>query len=83
MFSFQYCPNRTSRVLEVEIDPLQRGPGMWDAHCKIYEQSGGKRLLLGPALSLRDISAQSEQECLDEAEIRIADEIENDRWFKL
>jgi len=83
MFSFQYCPNRTSRVLEVEIDPLQRGPGTWDVNCKIYEQSEGRRLLLGPTLALRDIPAQSEQECLDEAEIRIADEIENDRWFKL
>lgn len=83
MFSFQYSPNRTSRVLEVEIDPRQREPGMWDAHCTIYERTGGKRLLLGPAMPLRGIEAASEQECLDEAEIRIADEIENDRWFKL
>ena len=83
MFSFQYSPNRSSRILEVVIDPLQRKPGIWDAHCKIYEESGGRRLLLGPELCLHDISAASEQDCLDEAEIRIADEIEHDRWFKL
>ncbi|VCU68975.1 hypothetical protein PIGHUM_01034 [Pigmentiphaga humi] len=83
MFSFQYSPNRSSRVLEVEIDPHQRAPGMWDANCRIYEASEGRRLLLGPALSLRDIAAQSEEECLDEAEIRVAADIENDRWFKL
>ncbi|WP_299451526.1 hypothetical protein [uncultured Pigmentiphaga sp.] len=83
MFSFQYSPNRSSRVLEVEIDPRQREPGMWDAQCRIYERTNGKRLLLGPVMPLRGIAASSEQECLDEAEIRIAEEIENDRWFKL
>jgi len=82
MFSFQYSPNRSSRILDVEIDPRQSAPGLWDADCRIYEQLAGGRKLLGAGFALRGIVAGSEDECLDEVEMRIADDIEHDRPIK-
>jgi hypothetical protein len=79
MFSFQYSPNRSSRILDVEIDPRQSAPGIWDADCRIYEHVADGRRLLSPEFSLRGIAAKSEDECLDEVESRIADDIEHDR----
>ncbi len=83
MHAFQYSPNRTSRVLDVEIDTRQRSPGIWDADCMVYEDIAGQRLFRGAGVALRGITAKTEDDLLDEVEVRIADDIEHERGVKL
>lgn len=83
MQTIQYCPNRTSRVLDIEIEPRQTASGKWDADCSIYETVSGVRLFRGGGLTLRDIVASSEDDLLDEAATRIADDIEHGRGVTL
>lgn len=83
MQTIQYCPNRTSRVLDIEIEPRQTPSGNWDAECKVYEDVAGVRHLRSASFTLRDIQASSEDDLLDEAATRIADDIEHGRGITL
>ncbi|MCK9508604.1 MAG: hypothetical protein M0Q54_09200 [Pigmentiphaga sp.] len=76
MFAFQYCPNRSSRVLEIEIQPQAAAPQSWDAYCAIYEVEDGVRHCLVSHLPYFGIAADSEQDLLDTIEVMVAHDIE-------
>lgn len=83
MFVFQYCPNRTSRVLDIEIDTREKSPGLWDADCMVYEDAAGVRLFRGGGCAIRDVQANSEDDFMSEAENRITADIEQGRGICL
>lgn len=83
MQTIQYSPNRTSRILEIEIEPTHKASGAWDAECKVFEDVAGVRLFRGGGLAIRDVLATSEDDMLDEVASRIADDIEHGRGITL
>ena len=83
MFEFRYCPNRTSRVLDIEINVRQSSPGLWDADCMVYENSPQGRLFRGPGCAIRAVEAPSEDAFLDEVENRITADIEKGQGIVL
>lgn len=83
MQTIQYSPNRSSRILEIEIEPRHKASGAWDADCKVYEDVGGSRLFRGRGLAIRDVAASCEDDFVDEAATRIADDIEHGRGISL
>jgi len=83
MQTIQYSPNRTSRILDIEIEPRQQASGAWDADCKVFEDVAGVRLFRGGGIAIRGIPATCEDDLLDEAATRIADDIEHGRGITL
>lgn len=81
MFAFQYCPNRSSRVLEIEIQPQVATQQSWDVYCAIYEVQGGERHPLVSRLPYLGIQADSEQDLLDMVEVMVAQDIERQFWL--
>lgn len=83
MYSFRYCPNRTSRVIDIQIDARETQPGLWDADCAVYENVAGVRLFRGGGIAVRGVSAPTEDAFLDEVESLITGDIENGRGIAL
>ncbi|WP_420224561.1 hypothetical protein [Pigmentiphaga litoralis] len=83
MQTIQYSPNRSSRILDIEIQPMQQPSGTWSADCSVYETVAGVRVCRGTGLTLRDVPATCEDDMLDAAASRIADDIEHQRGITL